>query len=397
MDDYGFNYLIATRLLRSVALIYTTIAMPLYLLALHIKIEYIGLIVAVVILFNIFISFLASMLGDRIGYKYSLITVEAVSFLGVLIIALTSNYYLIILGLVLAGTIGGSGAARGSMSAGLTAFIANNWKDGKTRARKIALVLTLGAIGSVMGSALLYFNAPLVSYVGAYGAYKVGFAIAAVMLLASLLLLTKIRDSKRPAKTTKVMKTKSFRYSLRVMASNMFGGMGVGIALPLIPLWFALSFHVGTTQLSYIFMAYYGMGAVGAFAASRIARRFNLINLGAMSRLTGGIILMAMAFSPFIILAAVLFLLYAIISTFGAAPRMVVNLAGLSNEDYGAATTLQGASIRVPQIASGLSGYALDYALPAPLFIGGLLYGISGVLYKKLMTDPKAKKAAKAE
>ena len=240
MDEFGYRYLVVTRLLRSIALIYSGIAMPLYLLALHVRLAYIGLVLLAVMAFGMALSLSLGMLGDRKGFKYSLIIGEIVAFAGIALVAAASNIYLIVLGMILGGLSGGGGAVRGSMSSGLTAFIANNWKDDRERARKLAGLFTVGGVGSVIGSGLLYFNAPLEAIFSVAGAYRVLFAASSVMLLVSAVLLIFIHDTKRPRKTTRIMKRESMMYSLKVIASNSIAGMGIGIAIPLMPLWFAL-------------------------------------------------------------------------------------------------------------------------------------------------------------
>lgn len=390
MGDFGYRYLVATRFFRSVALVYANVAMPLYLVALNIKIEYIGLVILGVIIFNMTVSFISGMLGDRIGYKYSLLTVEILALIGITILALATNIYFIIIGIILGGITGGGGAIRGSMSAGLTAFIANNWENEKERSRRLAQMVILGGIGSVFGSALLYFNMPLSEIFGNAGAYRAIFAFAALMLLLSAAMLTLIEDSKRPKKTTKVMKIGSLRYSLRVISANLTTGMGIGISVPLLPLWFALTYHLNTTSLSYIFVSYYAVTAIGAYFASRLIHRFNLVNVASVSRLVNGAALVAMALSPFAIMAAVLYEVYGFAAAFGASSRSTVNVRGIHKEDYGAASTMQGVAMNTSQLTSGLSGYALEYALPLPLIIGGLLQFSGGIIYKKFMKNSTA-------
>ncbi len=74
----------------------------------------------------------------------------------------------------------------------------------------------------------------------------------------------------------------------------------------------------------------------------------------------------------------------------GSPNRSTVTVKGIGNEDYGTATSLQGIATRVSQLSSGASGYLLDYALPLPLEVGGVLQLISGALYKILL-KPKSK------
>ncbi len=384
-DDFGYRYLAATRLLRSIALIYLTIAMPLYLVALHVSIVYIGLVVLAVMSFNLFVTFSLGMLGDRAGYRYALIISEIISFSGITVLAFSTSIYVIILGIILSGVTGSGGALRGSMSAGLTAYVANNWKEDKERASRLAGIFVVGAIGSVIGSMLLYFNAPIRLQFGILGAYRVTFMLASALLLVSIILLLRVKDSPRPKKTTRIMKMESLKYTLRVMASNAVTGMGIGLAIPLMPLWFTLSFHLSTSSLSYIFIGYYAVAGIGSYVARRISHRVNLVNMGSATRVVNGLFLIAMAFSPIPLMAALFYELYAFTSALGVPSRSAINIKGINQEDYGTASTLQGLAISTSQFTGGLSGLALEYALPLPPLVGGILQSLGGVVYKKLM------------
>jgi hypothetical protein len=61
----------------------------------------------------------------------------------------------------------------------------------------------------------------------------------------------------------------------------------------------------------------------------------------------------------------------------------VMNIHG---EDYGTATSMQGLFGNISQTSSGLSGYLMDLALPAPLVAGAILQILNGVMYGRLFT-----------
>ncbi len=397
MKDFGYRYLEFTRLFRSIALIYTTIAMPLYLVALHVNIIYIGLVVLSVMLFNIGVTFTSGMIGDRIGYKYSLLIAEALAFIGITILAFSTNVYVIVIGIIISGVSGSGGALRGSMSAGLNAFIANNWKENNERAKRLAGVFMFGAVGSVIGSSLLYFNAPIEAAFGRLGAYRVIFMLSSILLLVSLVLLLRLEDTERPKKTSRIMKNESLRYSLRVIGSNLITGMGIGLAIPLMPLWFELSYKLSTTQLSYIFIVYYAVAGIGSVVARKVTQKVNLVNLASLTRSMNGVFLIVMALSPFAILSAIMYELFSFSSSIGAPSRSAVNIRGINKEDYGTASTIQGISISSSQLTSGFSGALMDYSLELPLLAGGILQCAGGLAYKKLMGRSYEENSRKTE
>jgi hypothetical protein len=96
-----------------------------------------------------------------------------------------------------------------------------------------------------------------------------------------------------------------------------------------------------------------------------------------------------MAISPTILLAAAAYILRAIFSGFGNPFRKTVNLKGIDQQDYGTATSAMAIASRTAQMSSGISGYLMDYALPLPLFVGGILQIFGGIGYKMLFGKKK--------
>jgi hypothetical protein len=65
----------------------------------------------------------------------------------------------------------------------------------------------------------------------------------------------------------------------------------------------------------------------------------------------------------------------------GMPNRTAVNVRGVSEEDFGTASSLQGVATRLSQTTSGLSGYLMEEGVYLPLEIGGLLQMLGGVVY----------------
>ncbi|MGC8651978.1 MAG: MFS transporter [Candidatus Micrarchaeia archaeon] len=382
--DSKFAYLLYSRALRSIALIYMGLAFSLYLTALHLSVISVGLVAAVAMLFMIFLTMLLGFVGDRKGFKVELVVAEAIAFIGALVIALSTTVAFIIIGMVIAGLSGGAGGMRGAFSPGTNAFIANNYSDEKERVHKYS-VITMVASASAIGGSLLFSSVSLLSkYVGVLNAYRYLFMLAALLLGVSVLLLMLLSEAKRPKKTTRVMKASSMTYSLRVITANAIGGVGMGLVMPLLPLWFKLSYHAGPLEIGIIFGSVYVATALGSYVSSRLAHRFNALNIASYTRVLSGVLLFAMALSPALIVAGIMYIARAVIAGFGSPSRTTVNVRGIDTEDYGTATSVQGVASRVAQLSSGASGYLMDYSLPFPIFIGGIFQLASGISYKLL-------------
>ncbi len=71
----------------------------------------------------------------------------------------------------------------------------------------------------------------------------------------------------------------------------------------------------------------------------------------------------------------------------GMPNRTAVNVRGVSEEDFGTASSLQGVATRLSQMSSGLSGYLLEESFALPLEVGGVAQMIGGVIYFALLKE----------
>ncbi len=393
--DKTFKYLLYSRVLRSIGLIYIGLAFSLYLDALHISLIGIGLVAALVMLFTIFITLLYGYIGDRKGFKMELMIGEAVTFAGVALIAFSAKLPLIVLGMMLAGLSGGAGSMRGSFSPGSSAFIANNYRDETERVRKYSVINLTASVSAIGGSILFALVSPLGKAVGLLLAYRYLFALAAVLIGISLAFISMLKELPKERKTTKIMTKQSWKYLGKVITVNSLGGIGMGLVAPLLPLWLKLMYHVDSVEIGALFTIVYLTTALGLYLSFRFARKFGSLAIAAQTRIFSGLLLVAMAFSPTFVIAAIFWLLRAAISGFGNPSRTNVNIRGISNEDYGTASSVQGVATRAAQLSSGAAGYLMDIALPIPLFIGGLFQFASGIGYRLVFGKENSEKRKK--
>lgn len=390
-EEKTFKFFLLSRASRSVALIFVTLALPLYLFALHYNIISIGIIYFVIMAFNAGLSVLLGALGDRVGYKKSLIIGEVFPLVALVLLTLSVNFFVIVIAAIIGGIAGAAGGMRGTFSPGSTALIVSNWKDGKERVKKLAYTTYVGSAFAIFGSLMLYFKSFFVSSVGIVDSFRLLFGFSAFMILISLLALLFVAEVKRPKKTTRVMKRTSIRYSLKVILANSFNGFGLGMALPLLPLWFELRFGVNSSLIGILYTVSYAATAIAAFAASKKAYspRFSTLFTASYTRALQGVMLIVIAFSPLFILSSVFFTFRSFIAGFGSPSRSAVNMSGVNSQDYGTASSVMGLANRLAQTSSGLSGYLMDISLPFPVLFGGILQSVGGFIYFKILSSNK--------
>ncbi len=386
-----FKYLLYSRALRSIALIYSSLAFSLYLSALHVSLVKIGLVAALVLFSTIFLTLLYGAIGDRKGFKTEMIIGETVTFVGLAIIAFSASVPLIVIGMILAGLSGSAGGMRGSFSPGSSAFIANNYRDERERVKKFSSVSLVASVSAIGGSIMFSSVSELGRLFGLLSAYRLLFATSTILVGVSVLLLSKLNEVGKKKKTTRIMRMESWQYLKKVIIVNALGGAGTGLILPLLPLWLKLRYNANSFGIGLLFTAVYLFTALGLYLSMKYSYKFRLLNVVAETRIVGAVLVLAVALSPYFILAAVFYLVRSIVLGFGSPSRTNVNIRGISNEDYGTASSIQGTATRIAQLSAGASGYLMDISLPLPLLLGGLFQFASGVCYKFLFKKDSQK------
>ncbi len=387
--DKSFKFLIYSRAFRSVGIIYMTLAMPLYLSALKLSLLSIGFVVAGVMLVMILETLALGAFGDRYGYRRALRIAEILPAVGAFMIFYSPNIYVVIVAIIMAGIGGTAGGMRGGFSPGMTALVAINYPEEHIRVRKYGLLTAIGSAASVFGALMISLHGYMGAYVGDLMAFRYGFLIAGALMLASFISLMFLREVEHPKKTTKVMKRSSLKYISKIMLVNSFSGVGIGIALPLLPLWLELMYHASTFDIGVIFGASYIITALGSYISSRVSYGHDALNISAATRALNGVLLIAMALSPFLLIAGIIYSIRSFNAGFGSPNRGAINVRGVDREDFGTASSVQGVATRVSQLSSAASGYLMDISLPIPLEIGGLFQLVSGAMYKFVLKGTK--------
>jgi MFS family permease len=341
--------------------------------------------------FNALLAILLGAIGDRVGYKKALIIGEVFPIVALAMLAISTNFFVIIFAAVIGGIAGVAGGMRGVFSPGSTALIASNWQDQKERIKKVAEMNYVGSGFAIIGSLLLYSRSFLIGSAGTIGSFRLLFALSAFLVLVSMFSLFFVEEVNRPEKTTKIMKTESAKYSLRMMVANFFNGVSLGLALPLLPLWFELKFAVPISMIGIIYTMSYIATAMGSYFTAKNAYRakFSILFIASSTRTLQGIMLMVIAFSPLFFISSAFFITRSFIAGLGSPSRSVMNMKGVNSQDYGTAFSFIGLSNRLSQTSTGITGYLMDISLPVPIILGGLLQTIGGFIYFKVLSPKK--------
>ncbi len=388
--ERGFSFLLISRAVRSGALSFSAIAYPLYLKILGFSNLYVGFLVGFVVVFTVIQTMILGVLGDRIGYKYAMIISEIFPLVSTAVLFLVTSGPLLYLS-VIGGIAGGPGGMRGAFSPGSTALVAKNWADPNDRVKKLGLMTTIGSLFAIVGGAMVISRTSVAGFIGNAASYRILFGISFVLLFVSFISLFLVMERDSANKKTGFVGRGSVRHIGKTVVANAFNGAGIGISMPILSLWFAESYPSSTTTtIGAVFTISYLSTAIGSYISSRYKRRGEkAAKIGSYGRMLQGLLLVPLAFSPYFLIAGVLYIIRAGIAGFGLPSRSNINVSGLKEGDYGAGTGLQASAARVAQTTSGASGALMDIYLPLPEIAGGIIQFFAGVAYYDLFARKK--------
>ncbi|MEM0075896.1 MAG: MFS transporter, partial [Conexivisphaerales archaeon] len=328
-----------------------------------------------------------SYLGDRIGYRFVLIIAESLLTFSAILLAYTSNLSIII-GAASLGGFGGQGAGgmRGGFGPGSSALVASLYKEQKERLKRISRLTFIGGISSIAGTGLLSLHGQLSILEGNLGAFRILYAASACIAFASAVILSFIHEPQRPKKRSIILTRQSSLFVSKIALSNFASGLGIGLAIPLLPLWFSVFYNFTPTQISVVFT----LSSLASAVASLFSSRFpSPIISASLTRLINGLLLIAMAFSHLGWLSALLYIFRGMSAGIGAPSRSVVTLSGIGEDEFGAASSITAIPTRLAMGISALSGYLMLISQELPLALGGVLQAAGGALYYRLLKDSR--------
>jgi MFS family permease len=381
--------LFVTRAVRLLAYGSMSVVLVLYLDAVGLSEQEIGVLLTMTLLGDTAISLWITTAADRAGRKRMLILGAALMALGGIVFALTSSFALL-LAAATVGVLSPSGNEVGPFLAIEQAALAQNVAS-EHRTQIFAWYHLAGSLATAAGSLAC---GGLVGRLQAKGidvrdSYRaVFFAYAAAGVVLAVLFLRLSRASEAPPANADAAGRRGWlglHRSRKVVLklSALFGldAFAGGFVLQsIVAYWFHVRFDASVETLGGIFFGANLLGGFSALAAARLARRFGLINTMVWTHVPSNILLILVPFMPTLPLAIGMLLLRFAISQMDVPARQSYTAAVVDPDERSAAAGVTG--------VARTTGAAL-----APMFAGLLLarsvfgypFVVSGVL--KLVYD----------
>ncbi len=268
--------LIITRSLRSLSFGYITFLLPLYLKYIGFSVVEIGLYALAATISSSVLLLLSGFFGDIYSRKKMLLLMSVLPAIAYIILISTHSIEVAFISSVLGVSLspmGGEGGG-GPVAPLQTAMIAS--RSGlKERTKVYSYLNTLAIIMAILGGVMSGFIIKF--FQKSYYYYLFEIAIVLVFLSAALVFPISEEPDRHLIKEKKdFLPRKSAGNIGKSAMTSMFGGLGLGIVLPLLPIYFK---HIGASEftISLIYDASYVATALGFIASSWVERFFNYV------------------------------------------------------------------------------------------------------------------------
>ncbi len=229
------------------------------------------------------------------------------------------------------------------------------------------------------------------SVVGAFVPWAVGLRYtmlvnAIIMASTALALLTVSERYRGTGRVT--LRIRSIGRVAR-LSTQAFIGLGAGLILPMMSLWFYLRFHATVSELSPVYMASNALLAAASLTAPVLGRRLGRVKAITLTHAGGIILLLALPAAPSLTAAALIFV----------SRNVLMNMAGplfnsllmdvIPSEERARASSLVGIIDSVPR-ATGpfVTGYIFSLGnLWLPFYLTATLYTTATAAFYILFRD----------
>ncbi|MFP3242074.1 MFS transporter [Caldisphaera sp.] len=334
---------------------------PLYLKDLGLNAALIGLLISGQMLIGSFLSIIFSTLGDAYGRKKFAVISRFISIIGFLLLFLKFPYGLLIISLMSGGGLTGALLAEKSLNLD----------------RTLSLSYSINTFLSVVGSLLPMFIG--LRYI---------ILLNMFIVIISLLLISLIKEDYKGGKLD--FRLKSINNIMK-LSFESFIGLGAGLILPIISLWFYLKFAKTASQISPIFAISNVILAVSTLFSHKLSKKFGRIKTIVYTHIIGIILLVLLPFTRSFYIASLIFILRNTFMNMSGPlfSSFVLNLIPYNERARG--QSLINLIDSIPRSIGPFIGGYLFYLgnLSLPFFITASLYTVSTIGFYLLFRDFK--------
>jgi MFS family permease len=309
VSDRGWLYFAV--FVRSLATGMIGVLLGIYLSALHLGADAIGVVVAVGLGGAAVATFVATLYADRAGHRATLLLITLASCAGALLLAVSAHP--IALGVAaLVGMVNGMGRDRGAALVVEQAALPATTSD-RERTMVFAKYNVLQDIGHALGALLAALPSVLQqSGVAELPAFRASVAVYAALSFLPVLAYWRLSSSVEAPRVASAGRVSPETRSILWKISSLFaldslaGGF---LTTALLSYFFHQRFGVGVEAIGLLFFAARIANAASHIAAAWLAQRIGLVNTMVFTHIPSSVLLATVPFMPSFPIAAALFLL----------------------------------------------------------------------------------------
>ncbi|MGC8630819.1 MAG: MFS transporter [Thermoprotei archaeon] len=363
MVSYGYGFIL--------------ILFPLYLKRVGYPNVEVGVIVFAAMLLNAILAIFAGMLADHFGRKYVLIVL--LFFFSASSITTLGDKNPVLLSLLAglagftSGATGGPIGSGGPLGAVQTAIISEaSDRDTMPKILGIAAILEMASAMAGAFSVTVASLFEINEYYLFYAAFVVGLISIAVALL--------IKDT--GLRSPKFFPSLSYKSIFKLSLPTIPCGLGSGLVIPLLSLWFKIRYGATAGQIGFVFGTMDFAMLVFMWFTPDAASKIGKLKVVVFTRVASSLAFLLMAFSPAFWLAGLFIILRGAFAMGGMPVRQSFVMLNVDKSERATANGSTSFSRNsASSFGAALSGYAMRYSLSMLPFYGGLIALLDPLLY----------------
>jgi MFS family permease len=402
--------LFAARALRSFALGYLGIILPIYISDLGYDAVHLGVLFSISGLTAAILAFSVGVLADRFGRKPFIILIALMMATGSIVLSFTHNFVVMVAAAAL-GTIGIPGGVGGGGWGPYYPAAQSLVAEQAHHQHRTTIFGVLSFIGALAGSlGALATSVPRTLNAAAGISLLTGFrllflltAVVAILMAVVVIPVREIRygripgstpapgpETRRPVMAANLslhkwirLSANSWRLVRRFMVTNATNGLAQGMMGPFVVYWFYKRFGAGAADLGRLFFIINLCAALPYLVIGQIVRRFGAVVTITVSRAISAIMLVALVLVPTYSIARILYVLRVLFAVSAIPVRQSFLMGVIEPAERSSAAGFANAPSQVSQSLSAYSaGVLIHYvALSMPLVLAGFFQGLNAVLY----------------
>ncbi len=389
--NHNIRCLLAGSFLMSLAAAFFNLLQNLYFQKAGFGESFMGSVLSFISLGMVFFAIPISLLVDRISFKKLLIIANlSLSGAGMLFLASFSKYLLFPAAFAIGGVI--------TVQAVIAApFIMRNTSE-KERIFVFSMLGGMQVLSNFVGSAVAgvmgeYFAGVMGDAVLGYRTTLViGLTLALFALIPFSLIKENLIRKEQPRSLKKFFKTDSWPTMIRLAIPTMMIGMGAGLVIPFMNVYFASTFNVGADDVGFYISLNFAFMFLGIALGPVLAKRFGIVRVMVATQLLSIPFFLVLAFTGNLVLAVIAFLARAALMNMSWPMGQNFNMEVVKPKDQALTNSIMMLSWNLAWMLSVRFGGALiEWAggYSESMCIAAGIYLLSALLYFSFFRKPR--------